>query len=156
MLPKLSVTFTCRGTLANVSEMSPELLLATTSAAASPVTEMFPKLSCSRVSPVTPSAWMSPELLSSRMLPSRPAALMVPKLSDRCTVPVSREAVRSPELSDSVTVPCRPLASSVAERVADADRQPGRDGEAEVQRCSSRWAPGTGDRAPARPRLTGS
>ena len=83
MLPKLSVTFTCRGTLVNVSEMSPELLLATTSAAASPVTEMVPKLSWSRVLPATPAAWMSPELLSSRMLPARPEAVRAPKLSDR-------------------------------------------------------------------------
>jgi len=74
MLPKRSVTFTRCGTLVNVSEMSPELLLAITSAAEIPVTEMLPKLSCSRVWPATPAAWMSPELLSSRMLPDRPEA----------------------------------------------------------------------------------
>ncbi len=92
--------------------MSPELLLATTSAAEIPVTEMAPKLSCSRVSPVTPDAWMSPELLSSRMLPDRPEARRVPKRSARWMVPVSRDAVRSPELSDIVTVPRSPLACS--------------------------------------------
>ena len=83
MLPKLSVTFTCRGTLVNVSEMSPELLLATTSAAASPVTETAPKLSWIRVLPTTPAAWMSPELLSSRMLPARLEAVRAPEPSDR-------------------------------------------------------------------------
>ncbi len=78
MLPKLSVTVTCFGTVVNVSEMSPELLRATTSAAATPVTEMFPKLSCSRVSPVIPDVVMSPELLSSWMFPARPEAVRAP------------------------------------------------------------------------------
>ena len=112
MSPKLSVTVTCLGTLVNVSEMSPELLRATTSAAASPVTEMVPKLSWSRVSPVMPAARMSPELLSSQRLPARPEAVRAPKLSARWTFPVSRDPVRSPLLSESATVPCSPLASS--------------------------------------------
>ena len=112
MLPKLSVTFTCLGTLVNVREMSPELLRATTSAASSPVTAMVPKLSWSRVSPVSPAAWMSPELLSSWMLPARRDAVRVPKLFARRTVPVRRDAVRSPELSDSAIVPRSPCALS--------------------------------------------
>ena len=112
MLPKLSVTFTRRGTLVNVREMSPELSLATTSAAASPVTEMVPKLSWSRVSPATPAAWMSPELLSSQMLPDRREAVSVPKLSAMWMCPVSPEALRSPVLSDSATVPRSPRAAS--------------------------------------------
>ena len=111
MLPKLSVTWTSCGTLLNVSEMSPELLLATTSAAPSPVTEMAPKLSWSRVLPVTPAAWMSPVLLSSWMRPDRPEAAMVPKPSVTCTVPDSWDTLMSPLVSARATVPYSPRAS---------------------------------------------
>ena len=127
-MPKLSVTITCLGTLANLSEMSPELLLATTSAAASPVTEMFPKLSCSRVSPVHPGRLDVAGVVVQPDASGQAGGVDGAEAVGQADGPGQPERGQVPELSDSVTVPCRPLRVQRAERVADADAaaRPGR------------------------------
>jgi hypothetical protein len=150
MLPKLSVTFTCCGTLVNVSEMSPELLRATTPAAASPVTEMVPKLSWRRRLPGHAGrldvAGIVVQLDAAGQVGSGEGAEAVCQ-ADVPGQPGSGQVSRVVCQRDR---PMQPAGVQFAERIADADRQSGRDGNTEFERAGSGGDPALGiERQPA-------